>query len=121
MRHVEQFGPELVIETAASYLGSRELAELRGFVAHKERTSRRRHGRWEPRPERARRTCERCGAFDLPRNARANTRFHRHCQKADAQERYRRKRAQKPQDTGQVVFTITGAAENGLRTSRHPR
>jgi hypothetical protein len=110
IRHVELFGPECAVETAARYLSAHDLAELRAFIAHKERTHRFKHGRWEQRPERARRTCEHCG-LDLPVDARAGTRFHRHCQKADAQERYRRRKAVAEEDSAQAVFPITEVAQ----------
>jgi hypothetical protein len=37
---VELYGPELVLETAAHDVDERELAKLRGYVGHIERTKR---------------------------------------------------------------------------------
>ena len=131
IRHVEQFGPELVVETAARYLSVHDLAELRAHIASKERTHRFRHGRWEPRPERARRACALCG-LDLPVAARANTRFHRHCQKtAESRGRRARERAAESKDTsvGRIPpapaaqprpLSLTGAAASPPAAAAEP-
>ena len=88
LRHAELFGPELVLETAAGDLTSRELAQLQAFIESRERTHRWRNGRWEERPERALRRCAHCG-LDLPRAARANQRYHGHCKSTAASRRAR--------------------------------
>jgi len=48
-RHAELCGPELIIETAASHLNERELAELQSYVRHLERTKRWHLGGWGER------------------------------------------------------------------------
>jgi hypothetical protein len=66
-RHAELYGPELVVETAAHDLDERELAELRSYVGHLERTKRWHKGSWHERRAGGR-PCENCG-LDLPANA----------------------------------------------------
>lgn len=75
VRHVELFGPDCVLETAAGDLNRAELGSIKAFIESKQRTHRFRLGRWEetrsPRP----RQCEGCG-LDLPIDAKAHRRFH---------------------------------------------
>src|ERR1700730_3142636 len=76
-RHAERYGPELVVETAAHDLEERELAELRSYVQHLERTKRWHRGRWHDTRVSGR-PCESCG-LDLPANASPRMRLHAHC------------------------------------------
>jgi hypothetical protein len=63
-RHAELYGPELVVETAAYELDERELAELRSYLRHLERTKRWHRGRSHDMRVNGR-PCEECG-LDLP-------------------------------------------------------
>jgi hypothetical protein len=76
-RHAELYGPELVVETAAYDLDERELAELRSYVLHLERTKRRHRGRWHDMRVTGR-PCKECG-LDLPQGARSDMKRHAHC------------------------------------------
>jgi hypothetical protein len=94
IRHVDLFGPDCVLETAAADgLANSDLTELRGYIAHRERTQfwfvgRDEHqgGWWKDRRGRKPRACEHCG-LDLPVDARRNMRFHPHCRSAAARVR----------------------------------
>jgi hypothetical protein len=74
----ELYGPELVLEAAAHDLDERELAELRSYVKHLERTKRWHKGRWQDRRATGGRPCEECG-LDLPHEARSDMKRHAHC------------------------------------------
>src|SRR5260370_3883162 len=89
-RHAELYGPELVVETAAHKLDERELAELRSYVGHLERTKPWHRGRWHDRRHTGR-PCESCG-LDLPASASSRMRLHAHCRGA-LKKRRRRERA----------------------------
>jgi hypothetical protein len=86
-RHAELYGPELVVETAAYELDERELAELRSYVRHLERTKRWHRGRWRDMRVTGR-PCESCG-LDLPANASSRMRLHAHCRGALKKRRQR--------------------------------
>jgi hypothetical protein len=76
-RHAELYGPELIIETAAHDLDERDLAELRSYVRHLERTKRWKDGHWRERRHISR-PCEECG-LDLPQGASTRMRRHPSC------------------------------------------
>jgi hypothetical protein len=76
-RHLERFGPECVLETAADDLSEHELGELAAQIKSLERVSTFKRGHWVERRQHAR-SCDECG-LDLPGNARANMRRHNHC------------------------------------------
>jgi hypothetical protein len=86
-RHAEPYDPELVVETAVY---ERDLAELRSYVRHLERTNRWHRGRWHD-PRVTGRPCESCG-LDLPANASSRMRLHAHC-RARLKKRRLRQRA----------------------------
>jgi hypothetical protein len=86
-RHVERFGPDLVLESAARELRERELGELKAFIESKQRSHYWQAGRaggpdshWRERREKAT-TCDHCG-LDLPVGSGARRRFHSHCRVA---------------------------------------
>jgi hypothetical protein len=93
-RHAELYGPELVVETAAHELDERELAELRCYVMHLERTKRWHKGRWHERRASAR-PCESCG-LDLPASASSRMRLHAHCRGALKKRRQRERARDAP-------------------------
>jgi hypothetical protein len=76
-RHAELYGPELIVETAAHDLDEHELAELRDYVRHLQRTKRWDRRRWYDRRPTGR-PCDECG-LDLPQGARSDMRRHAHC------------------------------------------
>jgi hypothetical protein len=94
IRHVDQFGPDGAVETAAQEgLPGREVAELQAYVNYREATMAwyiappgKSGGEWRDRRGRKVRPSELCG-LDLPRGARANQRFHSHCRSKAARER----------------------------------
>jgi hypothetical protein len=87
--HVEKFGPELVLETAADDLGEQAMGELAALVASRERVYRFKAGHWIER-RRQIRVCRECG-LDLPSSAHATARRHKHC-RWKAEKRARRAR-----------------------------
>jgi hypothetical protein len=94
VKQVDTFGPDCIVETAEQEgLPGRGLAELRAYIAYRERTQfwlvgRDGHqgGWWKDRPNRKARSCEHCG-LDLPPGARANQRYHGHCRSKAARVR----------------------------------
>jgi hypothetical protein len=76
-RHLERFGPECILQTAADDLSEHELGELAAQINSLERVSTFKRGHWVERHQRFR-ACDECG-LDLPSSARANMRRHPHC------------------------------------------
>jgi hypothetical protein len=87
--HVEKFGPELVLETAANELGEHEMGELAALIGSRDHVYRFKAGHWVERRVKAR-ACADCG-LDLPASASPNMRRHRHC-KNRAKSRAKRAR-----------------------------
>lgn len=78
VRRVDLFGPECVMQTARELgdLTPRELQELGGYIAHRERVGTWTRGEWVPKRSVLQpRACEGCG-LDLPVNATARRQFH---------------------------------------------
>jgi hypothetical protein len=100
-RHLERFGPERVLETAAHDLPTTDLAQLKALVVSMERTARFTRGRWHQNAmAQERRQCPECG-LDLPSTASSRMVRHRHCAKRATRRRYRAERAQiAHEDTG---------------------
>jgi len=116
-RHAELYGPELIIETAASDLNEHDLGELRSYVRHLERTKRWHRGCWHDRHIAAR-PCEECG-LDLPTGARADTQRHVHCRERAAKRRGTGSRARygtPPREAGRTRLWGTNRPK-----SRRPR
>ncbi len=86
-QHVEKFGSECILETAASDLDERELGELAAFIEHMERVSVFRHGQWTHHGQEVR-VCEECGK-DLPKGPSRRMRRHKHCARRVAKRRER--------------------------------
>jgi hypothetical protein len=84
-RHLELYGSEYLLETAAGDLDNKELGQLKALIDSTERTSRRHGGRWVHRGQEVR-TCETCG-LDLPKDAGSQMKRHRHCAKRAARQR----------------------------------
>lgn len=97
-RHAELYGPELVVETAPHDVDERELAELRSYVKHLDRTKRWHKGSWHDRRA-TRRPCESCG-LDLPSSASSRMRLHAHC-RGRLKKRRQRERARMDQVAAQ--------------------
>jgi hypothetical protein len=89
MTHVDGFGSECVLETAAADLPDRELGELAAYVGHKERVSIHRRGVWQHHGQEVR-VCEACGK-DLPKNASRRMRYHAHCRERLKKRRSRQR------------------------------
>src|SRR5262249_12288025 len=84
--HLEKFGPECLLETAATELGRDDLGQLKALVESYERTYRWQPGRgWVHRGQEVRQ-CEHCG-LDLPKNAHKLTRYHGYCRSARERSR----------------------------------
>lgn len=97
--HAELYGPELVLEVAAHDLDERELAELRSYLKHLERTKRWHLGHWQDRRATGGRPCEECG-LDLPSSASSRMRLHAHC-RGRLKKRRQRERARMDQVAAQ--------------------
>lgn len=108
--HLEKYGPELILDTAARDpdMSRQKLGELAGYLNHKKYTHRwafrkSRNGlwsvRWEPRRERKSgevdesriKKCAGCG-LDMPRNLPFHARYH---SQACKQRDYRRRRRER--------------------------
>lgn len=74
IRHLELFGPECIIETAARDLSSAELAELQGMVDFQTRNHVWRRGSWIPRRTVVR-SCVGCGC-EIPRTRSSRASYH---------------------------------------------
>jgi hypothetical protein len=107
-RHAELYGPELIVETAAHDLGEDDLAELRSYVKHLERTKRWHRGNWHNRRVTGR-PCEECG-LDLPQGARSDMRRHAHCR-----VRASRRSTTKASDAKRYTDAASEAAVRDLR------
>jgi hypothetical protein len=78
-RHLELYGPEHLVETAArGDLTVIELGELKASVESIERVYKFKDGGWESRRTIPARACAGCG-LDLPRNASSRMKRHPHC------------------------------------------
>jgi hypothetical protein len=88
-RHVDLYGPECVLETAASDLGRDDVARLAAYIEHRERVSRFHAGQWVHRGQEVR-VCEEC-RLDLPKGASSRMRRHKHCARRIAKRRERAK------------------------------
>jgi hypothetical protein len=95
--HVEKFGPELVLETAAHELGEQDMGELAALIASRDRVYRFKAGSWIERRIKAR-ACADCG-LDLPATASPSMRRHPHC-KHRARSRAKRARMVLRQPSG---------------------
>ena len=84
-RHLELYGSECLLETAAGDLDDRDLGQLKALIDSTERISRRHGARWVHRGQEVR-TCETCG-LDLPKDAGPQMKRHKHCAKRAARER----------------------------------
>jgi hypothetical protein len=106
-RHLEKFGPELLLVTAATELPERELGELKALVGSYQRVYRRHKGSWVERRQGPPRECalEECG-LDLSPNAPKNARYHKHCRG----KAYRRREAK--------AVAVAPPAPSGGRVSR---
>jgi hypothetical protein len=91
-RHLEKFGPECVLETAAGDLDARELGELAALIGSMERTGRYHNGEWVHSGQDVR-VCEECGK-DLPKTAGPQMRRHPHCR--DRLKKRRKRAASSP-------------------------
>jgi hypothetical protein len=89
--HLERFGPECVLETAAGDLPAAELGQLKALVESRERTHLWRTGDWHPLRMEAARLCDECN-LELPRNARSNVTRHRRCGDGARKRAYRERR-----------------------------
>ena len=87
--HVDRFGSECVLETAAADLSGKELGELAAYIDHRERVSRRHRGEWVHQGQEVR-VCEECGK-DLPKGASSRMRRHKHCARRVVKRRERAK------------------------------
>jgi hypothetical protein len=87
LRHLERFGPECLLQTAAGDddLARKDLIQLKAVVESRERVDVFKRGSWQPRKERAPRLCDHCG-LELPPGSIRSRRFHEHCRSA----RYKR-------------------------------
>jgi len=85
--HLDKFGPECVLETAATELSEKELGQLKALIDSRQRIQVFKRGRWGDRKERQPRKCRICG-LDLPRDAYSNRIQHEHCRRTA----YRRRR-----------------------------
>jgi hypothetical protein len=93
-RHLERFGPERVLETAAHDLATADLAQLKALVESMERPGRFSRGRWHQNAmAQDRRQCPECG-LDLPQTASSRMKRHPHCAARARRRRYRAERAQ---------------------------
>jgi hypothetical protein len=77
-RHLELYGPECLVATAAADLAGRELGELRALIDSTQRVNRFRNGTWYAHRPEAVRSCVECG-LDLPLEAGRNMERHPHC------------------------------------------
>ncbi len=84
-RHLELWGSECLLETAAHDLDEKELGQLKALIDSTERISRRHGGKWVHRGQEVR-TCETCG-LDLPKDASSRMKRHKHCAKRAARQR----------------------------------
>lgn len=76
-RHLELYGSECLLETAAGDLTDSELGQLKALIDSTERISRRHGDRWVHRGQEVR-VCEQCGK-DLPKSAGPQMKYHLHC------------------------------------------
>lgn len=87
-RHLDLYGPECVLEAAASDgLSTTDLGALKALIDSRHRVSRYSGGHWQETHVRSARACEECG-LDLPRGSNERMRRHPHCK-----SRVRRRRA----------------------------
>ncbi len=86
LRHLQLYGPECIIETAAGDLAAAELGELKATVDSMERVYQFKSGDWEPIRIIPARTCVECG-LDLPRNASSRMKRHPHCKSRASRRR----------------------------------
>ena len=96
--HVEKFGPELVLETAAHDLGEQDMGELAPLIASRDRVYRFKAGHWIERRINKARACADCG-LDPPASASPSMRRHPHC-KHRAKSRAKRARMALRQPSG---------------------
>jgi hypothetical protein len=86
-RHLELYGSECLLETAAGDMDEKDLGQLKALIDSTERTSRLHPGQWVHRGQEVR-PCEECG-LDLPKSASSRTLRHRHCAKKASRQRHR--------------------------------
>ena len=102
-------------------LGERDLAELRAFIAYKERTHRFKRGEWVPRREGPVRACDFCG-LDLPATASSRMRYHGHCKQAAGRRRRARETSPPaPGRAGEPVNRPTPAHGSELKANGFAR
>jgi hypothetical protein len=90
-RHLEKFGPERLLETAAKELSENELGQLKAMVDSMQRVSRWHKDQWVYRGQETRQCAlAECG-LDLPKTASKAMKYHPHCR----DRAYRRRRGEK--------------------------
>jgi hypothetical protein len=97
IEHATKYGPECIIETAASHLDDRDLGQLKAWFESRQRSYYWQVGRaggpdskWVLKREKPK-ACEYCGK-DLPPGMSSRARYHSHCQQAAAKRRQRARR-----------------------------
>lgn len=90
--HLDKFGPESLLQSAASDLTEKQLGQLKALMDSRKRMQVFRRGRWVDRKDRKPRACKVCG-LDLPVDSRTQRVQHDHCRNAAGTRRWRAAKA----------------------------